>query len=557
MKNSLWIISIIILGLLIISVFAFQSSIFTSFASETIAVTYRNIKLYIDGSACVLKDIKGRVIEPFIYKDTIYIPLDIVARKFGGTSTWSYDQQTLWITQEELNRKADDYYIDKIDVIESKKITKKIKVKFINSNIYVNDTLFNLEDDKGNKIETLLYDGIAYLPSDIIGSIFNKERIWSKDTLSVYYQEPREIEDDLFVDASQTFTLEKLEKAIDQWYKTYGFIEVKSIGKSYEGRDIRSVIVNYKKDEYPNKEKILLLGGIHAREDFSVMLNAKMLDYMLYHLTNGGKWENYDLESLFSNVELHVIITSNPDGLNIVHNGIKASKNNLLLNTIPDIGKDNRWWKANARGVDLNRNFPDSNWDVRLSDGPASEGYKGDYAASEIETQAIIKYCEDNNFNLAVSYHTSGNNVFWADKGTHEIFKGIDSEIIDRFTNLTGYEKLKISEHRELYGSGFENWFREKYHRLAFCVELSPYPGMEFVQHPDECFDSLVWRKAKFSGLFFMEEAVKIKKQMYDVYKENKYIKSFYNEKEAIDYAKDLGKGSVFYLDDILWTYKD
>lgn len=47
-----------------------------------------------------------------------------------------------------------------------------------------------------------------------------------------------------------------------------------------------------------------------------------------------------------------------------------------------------RLWKANARGVDLNRNYPVS-YRARYQKR-GSEGYTGTHAASEPETRAIL-----------------------------------------------------------------------------------------------------------------------------------------------------------------------
>lgn len=494
--------------------------------------------------------------DPFYYNKKVYLPVNAVSKVLGREAFWIQDKSILWIRPNTIEEKDEsiNFHRKENTMIVSHKISKTIEAKFVKCEIMVDETIFMLKDKESSNFELLMIGESAYLPFNILAEALGKESIWSDDTKSIYFQKPERNIEGIQVNTGHSFPLERIEEILKEWTDLYEFVDIRTIGKSFEDRPIYSVVVNYKKEILPNKEKVLLLSGIHAREDYSVMLNAKMLDNMLFHLKKSGVWGDFDLETLFSQIELHVILVANPDGLNIVNNGIEASENRKYLNTIKNISKDHRWWKANGRGVDLNRNFPDSSWKIRCSEEvPASEGYKGPYAGSETETQSIVNYCNQNNFILSVSYHTSGNKVFWADRGTHDVFQDIDSEITDRFIQLTNYDKLDISEHPETYGSGFENWFRERYHRPSFCVELSPYPGREYVQHPNACFDFLVWKDAKYSGALFMKQALELKEKMYDVHLKEVFEMSFYTKKDAIEYAAKEPLREVWYLNDLIW----
>jgi len=522
---------------------------------DKIAITYEGIQFYLDGRLYSLKDKENRVLEPFSYKDTVYLPVEEVSAITVNKASIS-NKNILSIEYRETSEKSDIEKVkeeEKGRIVKPQRITKTVRVEWVKGKIQKNDRDIVPESIENEKIEFLIIEGKYYLPFDIMAEAIEKEGVFSDDTKSVYFQDIEIIEDSILNADENIFSLERIDDISKKWLDSYEFLDLRFIGESFEGRSIKSIVVDYEKDNFPEKEKILLISGIHAREDYSIMLNAQMLDRMLFHLTHSGYWGEFDLKDLFSKIELHVILTANPDGLNIVNNGISSSGNYNDLKKIPDMAGDHRWWKANARGVDLNRNFPDSSWDIRSSEGPASEGYKGEYAGSEPETKAIVDYCEENNFILSVSYHTSGNKIFWADIGTHDIFNGIDSEIADKFADLTGYEKLGISQDPKTYGSGFENWFRENYQRPSFCVELSPYPGIEYVQHPNACFDSLVWKDAKYTGLSFMAEALKLRTQMYDVYEKNHFKKTFYSKEEAIQYAQKSSLREIRYRDQAVW----
>lgn len=321
--------------------------------------------------------------------------------------------------------------------------------------------------------------------------------------------------DKFIVDTSDTYYLNDIYRDIDDLCLKYEkLLKKQVIGKSVEGRDIIALKLSGSSSK-ANKANLLLVGGIHAREDFSVMLCMKMLDYYCSYYVEVKTFENYDVKKIIDNTNIHFVPVANPDGLNIVHHGLRASPSYDKLKNMKIWGEDHTYWKANANGVDLNKNFDDGNWDIRIcvpgTDVPCSDRFKGFKPDSEPETRALINYCRENNFSFMASYHCSGNCTFWADRGTHYMFKGLDEKIMDEFNEKFIYRKTKISDDPAIYGCGFENWFRARMKRPAFCIELSPY-AEGGKQHPDSMFNELVWKHGKLTGLFFAEKA----REVYD-----------------------------------------
>lgn len=355
------------------------------------------------------------------------------------------------------------------------------------------------------------------------------------------------------VDTSDTYYIDRIYDDMDKLCERYGDILNKCvIGKSVEGRDIVALRISGNsgnsgdgpwnfKDRNRNERKktslgveckeasladgqspsILIVGGIHAREDFSVMLCMKMIDYYCCYYNEEklfDDFDGFDVRSIINSVDMYFVPVVNPDGLNIVHNGLEASKNYNKLKDMKIWGEDYTYWKANANGIDLNKNFNDGNWEIRTcvpgTDEPCSERFKGFSHNSEPEVQALVNLCNEIDFTLMATYHCSGNCTFWADRGTHDVFNGLDEKIMDELNKKYIYRKTKISEDPKVYGCGFENWFRAKMKRPAFCIELSPF--MEGgKQHPDSMFDELVWQHAKTTGLFFAEKAIIINDEIY------------------------------------------
>ena len=70
----------------------------TAFAkqvTETIEVTYDNIKILIDGVEHTAKDANGNVIEPFIYNGTTYLPVRGIANAFNKDVSWEPQTSTV------------------------------------------------------------------------------------------------------------------------------------------------------------------------------------------------------------------------------------------------------------------------------------------------------------------------------------------------------------------------------------------------------------------------------------------------------------------------------
>lgn len=279
-------------------------------------------------------------------------------------------------------------------------------------------------------------------------------------------------------------------------------ISLGSIGSSVEGRDL--LLIKLGKGD----KKIILCGTHHAREYISSSYLMKMTEEYAKSYTGSSKFGNYNVRDLLDKVTIYIVPMVNPDGVNLVNNGIKAVDDQEAVAAMAMVRKTYREWKANINGVDLNRQYP-AHWEEKYDDvgKPASENYKGTAAATEPEAKAMMQLSMENDFILAASFHTKGNAIYWADKGTVNQIPGVEA-MTKRMAALTKYQRMPVSEKPSIYGAGYENWFRLEFKRPAFCFELTPMNGTD-VPHDDKKFDSLVWSKARYLGLFLADEALK------------------------------------------------
>jgi len=141
-------------------------------------------------------------------------------------------------------------------------------------------------------------------------------------------------------------------------------------------------------EDEPN---LFLFTGIHAREILGVELNLYSAERILV---------TYDtdpaVKELVDNNQIYILMTANPDGFHHMWNIDSAWRKNRRPN------------EDGSFGVDMNRNYPMA-WDLDFckgSDVQSSNNYRGPSAASEPETQTIVAFHSDRNFDRVFDFHT-------------------------------------------------------------------------------------------------------------------------------------------------------
>lgn len=278
-------------------------------------------------------------------------------------------------------------------------------------------------------------------------------------------------------------------------------ITLDSIGDSAEGRELTLIKLG------KGDKKIILCGSHHAREYISSSYLMKMIEEYSKAYYNNNYFGKYNVREILDKISIYIVPMVNPDGVNLVNKGLTSVNNQEAVEAMVMLRPSYREWKANINGVDLNRHYP-AKWEEKYDEvvKPASESFKGTAAGTEPEIQAMMKLSNNNEFILAASFHTKGNVIYWADRGTVDSISGV-KDTAKRLASLTRYQRMPVSEDPSIYGAGYENWFRLVFSRPAFCIELTPYNNTD-LPHDDKKFDSLVWNNAKYIGLFMADEAL-------------------------------------------------
>ena len=217
----------------------------------------------------------------------------------------------------------------------------------------------------------------------------------------------------------------------------------------------------------PDAQKdVIIQYSMHAREYVNSLLGMKQIEELLKGMNNGTQYNGVAYSDILQNVRLHLIPMMNPDGVMIALYGFDAIGNETLRNGLyecwqndillgkgdPDILAYYRRWKANARCVDLNRNF-DCGWETTIgTTQPSCSRYKGESAASEAETKALVALKDAINCVGQIAYHSEGELVYW-DYGSLGDLHVVDEQLADLVSGITGYTKEStVSSNQETAG---------------------------------------------------------------------------------------------------------
>ena len=215
---------------------------------------------------------------------------------------------------------------------------------------------------------------------------------------------------------SQKYTYSQMKKDIKQLAKRYpDYCSYTVLGVTKQKRNIYDVAIGN-----PNAEKsILVVSTVHARE---YVCSATMMRIAEYYLKNYNKSiHGMKPSEVFDNVQLHMIVMANPDGVHIAQ-------------------YKNPNWKSNSKGVDINRNFPIR---FKIQGKKGLGGYSGKKANSEEETKAIIRLAKqlkaDQQLCAEINYHAMGNIIFGSYSGKNKRIKRETTKMYKIARKETGY----------------------------------------------------------------------------------------------------------------------
>ena len=251
----------------------------------------------------------------------------------------------------------------------------------------------------------------------------------------------------------------------------------RSFGKSVAGRDLYVAVLGN-----PDAERqILVSAGIHGREYLTPLLVMKQIEFYLTYYEN-GECNGLPYADLFDRCAFYIVPMTNPDGIMISQAGIGSLTDPTLQSKVravyeadkskgytsqEDINEYLKYWKANANGVDLNRNF-DALWqDYRGEPVPCHKNYKGPAPASEPETRALAELTDSlDNIMTVLCIHSQGEVLYW-DCGQEPALKNATRSFTEMIGDRNGY-KLILEPNND---ASYSDWCALERGLIAVTVE--------------------------------------------------------------------------------------
>ncbi len=457
---------------LIIAVMVMTTSAYaydnTAYATD--GLKFFSATMAINEDIVVFNGTKANIAPPVLVFNKTYVAvqsvapyLNITAKREGKTLTVTHENSSLTFTEisyhDELKNPSRFFRKDDLCYISLRELTD-----FCNYELTYNRGIITVQNSKAlynslfsdistSSTEDYVYGAYPYKAEHIVYPY----RAYSYETM--------------LSDA------EKLKNMYPELIKT------SSIGKSVEGRDL--LLIEFGK----GKKKVFVCGTHHAREYIATTYLMYAIDQYAYCYRTGKNWGKYNPRSILDEITFCIVPMVNPDGVNLVQNGIESTQHALSLSGMGLYeGKKYGYesWKANVRGVDVNWNY-DKDWSIeRNKNGRGSSGFNGEYPNSEPETLAMTNYVDSNSFEAYLSFHTQGQIFYWADSTENPLYL---QQAIKKDTGFSGIQETCTG-----VGGSFFDYVYRKFNKATITVELCPYVGN--YPYPDRNFDT-VWKPAK------------------------------------------------------------
>lgn len=257
-----------------------------------------------------------------------------------------------------------------------------------------------------------------------------------------------------------------------------------TIGKSHDNRDIVLLKLGI------GKQHMICCAGVHARENINPIVMLRIIEYYadLYvnhkqqkqNLRNKLKNPTHNLKreyeqmlygtciyELLQTYTILIVPVLNPDGYEISLYGFSAVRDNVYRQHCLSMGIPYTEWKFNARGIDINRNFPSKLWRSK---------FEGDHAASENETKALIFLFHEYKSKGFLDFHSRGQEIYYYRCQMSESYNNKQYEIATRLAKITGYELVPPEEEIDIGDTGGNtvHYYAEHFRKPSLTLETVP-----------------------------------------------------------------------------------
>ncbi|MBO8126872.1 MAG: peptidase M14 [Firmicutes bacterium] len=254
--------------------------------------------------------------------------------------------------------------------------------------------------------------------------------------------------------------------------------ELLSIGRSVLGRELWTIRLGW------GARSVYINGAHHACEWLTASLLLAFIQAYLEAREAASPLWGIDIGEASSRASLWITPMVNPDGVALAKEGLDAIPQQYHSTLLKwNYGNPNfREWKANIRGVDLNRQYR-ADWLKAYESSPktpAPKYFAGEHPESEPEAKAVADFTRKLKPEFVIAYHSQGEVIYWnyRRKAPPEARR-----IAKELSRLTGYALVGHNPREAGYG-GYKDWFISHFHRPGFTIEIgrgmNPLPLAQF-----------------------------------------------------------------------------
>ncbi len=269
------------------------------------------------------------------------------------------------------------------------------------------------------------------------------------------------------VKTDKNYDYNQMESDIKELAKRYSFIGVNSAGKSLLGKELYYLKIGN------GRKKIFYNGSHHGDDWITSLLLLKFIENFSYAYSENKRIGAYNINKIFNTCTIYILPMINPDGVDLVINGLKEEHPYYeQLIKYNNGSLDFSGWSSNARGVDISRNY-DANWHKwKASEaregvfGPKFRWYSGEFPESEPETKAVVNLILKENFDIVISYHCNGKQIYYG----HDDYNYEYKHIAVKMSKLSGYKLIDKEVNYEY--SSLKYWFIKEFNKPSFRIKV-------------------------------------------------------------------------------------
>ena len=211
----------------------------------------------------------------------------------------------------------------------------------------------------------------------------------------------------------EPLTYDSVKNILSLLRKEYDFAGYEVIGRSWTGKAVFSLSIG------DGNEKVLFLGGMRGKEQITTLLLLRFFERMCDAVKNDKKISAVKIRKSLQNRKITIVPLVSPDALDIAAK--RADGAGVYAGLVARAAKgDYSKWNANARGVDISRNFNFRHDEIVYDDlsfsGPSPQLYAGPVPESEPETKAVANLCEAELFRYAFCLTVGGEKIYWSEQ---------------------------------------------------------------------------------------------------------------------------------------------